>query len=61
MNINKTKLYQNFLDVKNILNINIMACYKVLFDKKGIKKNIAFFLIIPFIIFHFIAISYILF
>ena len=56
MNINKTKLYKNFIDIKNILNIKIMTCYKVLFDIKGIVKNIAFFLIIPFIIFHFIII-----
>jgi len=56
MNINKTKLYKNFIDIKNILNIKIMACYKVLLDKKGILKNIAFFLIIPFIIFHLIVI-----
>ena len=56
MKIDKSKLYKNFLDVKNILNINIMACYKVLLDKKGIVKNIAFFLIIPFITFHFIVI-----
>ena len=56
MNINKTKLYKNFIDIKNILNIKIMSCYNVLFDKKGIVKNIAFFLIIPFIIFHFIVI-----
>ena len=31
MNINKTKLYKNFVDIKNIANIKVMACYKELF------------------------------
>ena len=56
MKINKTKLYQNFIDIKNIVNIKMMACYKVLFSKIGIKSNCSFFIIIPIIIFHFIFI-----
>ena len=56
MKINKTKLYHNFIDIKNIANINLLVCYRVLFSKKGIKNNIACFLIIPVIIFHIICI-----
>ena len=56
MNINKTKLAQNFIDIKNILNINIMSCIKVLFSKKGIRKNIAFYLILINFIFHLITV-----
>ena len=56
MKINKTKLYQNFIDIKNIANINLMVCYKVLFNKKGIINNIACLTIIPIILFHLIVI-----
>ena len=56
MKINKTKLYENFIDIKNIANIKLMVCYKVLFSKNGIKSNIACFSIIPIIIFHLITI-----
>ena len=50
--INKKKLFENFIDVDNIVNIQIIKCYKVLFSKEGIINNIAFYLIIPILIFH---------
>ena len=28
MKINKTKLYENIIDIKNVANINILICYK---------------------------------
>ena len=56
MKINATKLYDQFMDVKNIINLNIIFCYKELFCKEGIIKNINFYLIIPFIIFHLVVI-----
>ena len=56
MKINKNQLYQNFIDIKNLINIKIMVCYKVLFNKNGVINNIAFYSILPIIIFHFIAI-----
>ena len=37
--IDKSKLYENFIDIKNIANINILVCYKVLFAKKGLILN----------------------
>ena len=46
----QTKLYQNFIDINNIANINILACYNVLFSKKGIIHNIASYLIISIIL-----------
>ena len=39
MKIDKSELLKNFIDIKNIANINILACYKVLFTKKGILNN----------------------
>ena len=58
MNINKEKLFENFIDIKNIANINILKCYKILFSKKGIKGNIGFLIIIIIIILHFIFILF---
>ena len=52
MKINKTKLYENFIDIKNIANIKLMVCYKELLTLRGIKNNIACFIIAPIIIFH---------
>ena len=37
LKINKTKLCENFIDIKNIVNFKIMICYKALFNKKGIN------------------------
>ena len=56
MKINKTKLYESFINIKNKLNIKLMKCYKVLFGKKGILYNIASYIIILIIIFHTIVI-----
>ena len=56
MKINTTQLKENFMDVKNIANINLMGCYDVLFSLNGIKLNIACFSIIPIAIFHISAI-----
>ena len=56
MKINKTKLFESFVNINNIANINLMKCYKVLLSIKGIKFNIAFYIIFPIIILHIIAI-----
>ena len=56
MNINKTELYENFISIKNIANINILVCYKRLFTKDGIIYNIGSFIILAIIIFHIISI-----
>ena len=56
MIINKDKLFKNFVDIKNIMNINILKCYKALFCLKGIKNNIGSSIIISMILFHIISI-----
>lgn len=53
MNINKTKLLINFINIKNFANFNFMKCHKVLFNKNGIIYNIGFYINIMIIIFHF--------
>ena len=56
MNIDTKKLLKNFIDIKNIANIDILVCYKRLLSLQGIIKNIGFLIIISIIIFHFICI-----
>ena len=50
--INKTKLLENFVNIKNIANINMLKCYKELFSKKGILKNIGFYILFIIAIIH---------
>ena len=56
MHIDKAKLYKNFIDIKNIANINLLACYKVFFSKNGILYNYGSFILIAIILAHFIII-----
>ena len=46
MYINKTKLYNNFINVKNIANVNILVCYKTLLKKEGLIYNIGSYIVI---------------
>jgi len=55
MTINTTKLYENFADFKNIVNLKILVCYKILFTKSGLVKNIGSYIILVIIIFHIIC------
>ena len=54
--IDKSKLYKNFIDIKNIANINLLVCYKKLFSKIGIIKNCGNYSMFLIIITHFIII-----
>ena len=56
INFNKTKIYENFVNFKNIANINLLKCYKVLFSVGGIKKNYGSLSLIPLLLIHFIII-----
>ena len=56
MKIDKDSLYKNFININNIANIKIMKCYKVLFNKRGIIKNIAFYIVSAIILFYIINI-----
>ena len=53
--IDKEKLKRNFIDIKNIININIMKCYKTVLTKRNIKNNYGFFIIIFILLFHYIS------
>ena len=56
MNINKNQLLDNFKNFKNIANVGILSCFKNLFSKSGIIKNMGFYIVMTIIIFHIIAI-----
>ena len=56
MKINKTKLLENFVDIKNIINIKFLVCYENLLTKDGIIHNIGCILILLIIIFHIVNI-----
>ena len=56
ININKTKLYENFVNFRNIANVNLLKCYKVLFSKSGIIKNYGSLSLMPLLLIHFIII-----
>ena len=52
MFINKTKLFENLKDIKNLMNLNILICYKQLLAFTNIFYNIGCLIIIFIIIFH---------
>ena len=56
MSINKAKLLENFKDIKNIINIDFLICYKKLFNKEGIINNIGCLLILIIILFYIVSI-----
>ena len=52
----KKKLLNNFKDIRNIANFNMLKCVNKLFDNKNIFKNSANYMIFISIIFSFVAI-----
>ena len=56
MKINKEKLLENFRNIKNIANLNIILCYKKLFKKAGMINNIGCYLLFGINFFHIITI-----
>ena len=52
----KNRLYDSFTNFKNVINMNVLKCYSVLFTKNGILKNIGCYVITPIISLHFICI-----
>ena len=54
--INKAKLLENFIDIKNIANIHLLVCYEVLFSMKGLIKNYGSYSIIIIILINWIII-----
>ena len=56
MKINTKILLENFKNIKNIANLNILKCFKRLFCKEGIINNIGYYILLFIVIFHIISI-----
>ena len=56
MNIDKSKLLNNFKNIKNVINFNFLKCYNKLFNKEGVRNNIGCFILLAVIIFHILTI-----
>ena len=52
---NKNDFFKSFTDVNNILNINIMKCYKTVLKIKSLKNNYGFFIIGFIVLLYFIT------
>ena len=53
---NENQLYDQFTNITNIMNLNLMKCYKILFTKNGIINNIGSYIVIFVIMIYFISI-----
>ena len=56
MKINKNKLFENLKDIKNLMNLNILVCYKKLLNINAIFHNIGSLIIIFIFSLHIICI-----
>ena len=52
---NEKEFLKNFINIKNIMNLNIMKCYKIVFQLQYLMKNYGFFIIISIIFLYFIS------
>ena len=52
ISFDKEILFTDFRNVSNLLNMEVMKCHKVLFNKEGIKNNIGALFVIPIILIH---------
>ena len=53
--IDKDKLYNSFTDYKNIANIKVLKCYKLIFKLEAYKSNYANLILIVIIFLYFIT------
>ncbi len=50
--IDREKLKNNFINIKRIINLDIMKCYKKLFTKEGLLKNVSSYILLSIIFIH---------
>ena len=56
--IDKNRLKKNFIEIKNIINLTIMKCYKTLFTKNGLLKNIGNYILLSIIFIYLINMNF---
>ena len=52
---NKKDLYKSFIDIKNMMNLNVMKYFKEVFNTKSLKHNYGFYIVLLIILFYFIC------
>ena len=52
---NKNDFLKSFIDMKNIMNLNVLKCYKTVFLFKSLIKNLGFFIISFILLLYFIT------
>ena len=52
---NKEELYKSITDINNLMNVDVMKCYKQVFNKKDIINNYGFYFMIIIIFLFFIC------
>ena len=50
ISFNKKELLNNFVNINNVINLEIMKCYKVIFSNEGLIKNIGSYIILSIIL-----------
>ena len=55
IDINKDKLYESFTNIKNIANINVLKCYKLIFKLDAYKNNYANLVLLFIILLFFVC------
>ena len=53
--IDKEKLKKNFIDIKSLININIMKCYKKLFTREGLISNTGSYILLSILFIYIIS------
>ena len=48
--VDKNNLMKNFKEVKKFINIKIVKCYKMVFEKENLIKNYGFFILMSILI-----------
>ena len=49
-NVDKDKLIKKFLNVKDIMNIDVVKCYKLIFYENGLQKNSGSYILLSIIL-----------
>ena len=52
---NKKEFFKSFIDIKNMLNLNVMKCYKTVMKIKDLLKNYGCYIILSIILIYFIT------
>ena len=55
ISFNRNKLYDSFTNIKNIVNINVLKCYNLIFNLNAYKHNYAYLIMIGIIVLYIIA------